>query len=149
MKRNLWPHAIILYFVVFITGVITWVIFAARHQDQLVRPDYYDHEIRFQEQIDRAKGAAAFDPERLLVFEANAQSLVVQLPASPEIQGKIRLYRPSNARLDREISLQLDEAGIQALDLSELESGLWKASLIWKCAGREYFVERALIVKGR
>jgi nitrogen fixation protein FixH len=148
MKRNLWPCAITLYFIVFITGVVTWIVFATRHQDQLVSPDYYEHEMRFQEQIDRAKRGAS-NHENTLSFDANEQSLVVHLSGSSKIAGSIHLYRPSDSRLDRRAELDLNNAGTQTLDLSKLKSGLWRASVTWTAADRDYYLEKTIVVRGQ
>jgi hypothetical protein len=148
MRRNLWPYAITLYFVVFITGVVTWIVFAGRHQDQLVTPDYYEHEMRFQEQIDRARRGVSNQGNNLS-FDANAQTLIVHLSSSTKIAGTIRLYRPADAALDRRVALALNESGIQAVDLSRLQSGLWKASVTWSGSDHDYYLEKTIVLKGR
>jgi len=148
MKRNLWPWAITFYFIVFITGVVTWIAFAARHQDQLVSPDYYEHEMRFQEQIDRAKRGAS-NHESALSFDGDEQSLIIHLSVAGKITGTIRLYRPADARLDRRAALELDDAGAQTVDLSGLESGLWKASVTWNSADHDYYLEKTIVVRGQ
>src|SRR5688572_10145882 len=118
MKRNYWPYAIIGYFVIFITGVVTWVSFAMRHDDQLVRPDYYEHEIKYQNQIDRL--ARTTPGQASVTYEPRTQTVSVQLPSHlkpHEVQGSIHLYRPSDARLDQKFPLALTEAGTQKLDV--------------------------------
>ncbi|MGZ8939585.1 MAG: FixH family protein, partial [Limisphaerales bacterium] len=80
MKRNYWPHAIIAYFVIFITGVATWVTFAMRHNDQLVRTDYYEHEIKYQNQIDRLARTAA--GVAVIQYDRNIQAILVGLPTN-------------------------------------------------------------------
>ena len=148
MKRNPWPYAIILYFVAFISGIVTWVVFATRHQDQLIRPDYYEHEIRYQEQIEKAKRASILDKERVFSFDPGSQLLVVQLSPAPNLAGKVHLYRPSDVALDREKPLKFDANGRAVCDLSDLKGGLWKASLTWSADGQEYFLERTIIARG-
>jgi hypothetical protein len=85
VKRNLWPYAIISYFIIFITGIVTWVSFAMRHEDQLVRPDYYEHEMKYQGQIDRV--ARTDRSTAAITYDRASQSLHLQLP-EPNLQGR-------------------------------------------------------------
>lgn len=149
MKRNFWPYAIVAYFVVFITGIVTWVVFAVHHEDQLVRPDYYEHEIRFQQQIDRVARTSALTSPVQILYHQKEQTISLALPANhtaDSSQGVIRLYRPSDARLDREVKLALDEHGSQTVDVSNLPSGLWKVHLSWTTEGSEYYFDQPLVV---
>jgi hypothetical protein len=139
VKRNLWPYAIISYFIIFITGIVTWVSFAMRHEDQLVRPDYYEHEMKYQGQIDRV--ARTDRSTAAITYDRASQSLHLQLP-EPNLQGTIHLYRPSNARLDQKLPLTTH------IDVSALEPGLWKIRLNWTNSNREYYFEKPIVLYG-
>lgn len=149
MKRNPWPYAIIAYFAVFISGVVVWVSFAMRHEDQLVRPDYYEHEIQYQTQIDRATRTAAIRSEVEINYRHTNQTVVIALPAGAKFakaQGKIHLYRPSDSKLDREFALALDDRHSQTVDVSTLADGFWKVRLNWSAADGEYYAEQPVSV---
>jgi len=137
MKRNLWPYAIITYFIVFITGIVTWVSFAMRHDDQLVRPDYYEHEMKYQDQIDRV--ARTDRSTAAITYDRASQSLHLQLP-NTNVTGTVHLYRPSNARLDQRFPIT------NHIDVSSLEGGLWKVRLNWTDLGREYYLEKPIVL---
>ena len=149
MKRNLWPYAITAYFVLFITGVITWVVFAVHHEDQLVRPDYYEHEMRFQQQIDRAARTAALGSGVQVTYQLAEQTLRLTLPGQETSGGTVRLYRPSDAKLDRSVKLELDARGSQTIDVAGLEPGLWKVRLSWSTDGNEYYFDQPVILAAR
>ena len=138
MKRNLWPYAIVSYFIVFITGIITGVSFAMRHDDQLVRPDYYEHEIKYQDQIDRI--ARTDRSNTTITYDRSSQSLRIQLP-NTNIIGTVHLYRPSNGRLDKKFTLTAEP-----IDVSTLEPGLWKVRLNWILSGHEYYFEKPVVL---
>ena len=146
MKRNFWPYAIISYFVVFVTGIITWVSFAMRHDDQLVRPDYYEHEIKYQDQIDRIARTAR--GKTSITYNRDAQSLFIQLAelADTNLTGSVHLYRPSDARLDQKIPLNPDSNATQTIDVSHFEPGFWKVRLNWKLLGTEYYAEKPIVL---
>lgn len=134
MKRNLWPYAIILYFVVFITAMTVWIIFAVRNDHELVRKDYYEQELKFQSDLDGQSRAASSNVS--VQYDSTRQIITVSLPVS-DAKGSIYFYRPSDAKLDREIALALD-FNSQAVDVRAFEHGLWKLRLVWTADGLEY-----------
>ena len=147
MKRNPWPYAIIAYFVVFITGVVAWVAFATRHQDQLTRPDYYEHEIRYQQHIDKLARTAAIRSAVQIEYHLADQTISLALPPSAErTNGTIQLYRPSDAKLDRTIKLALDEHKTQTISAADLQPGLWKVHLSWSAEGNDYYFDQPLVL---
>ena len=149
MRRNPWPYAIIAYFGVFITGVITLITFAARHDEQLVGADYYEQEIRFQKQIDRVTRTAPLSEKVEVSYNAAAETLQLNVP--PEAGGAkasatIQLYRPSNEKLDRQLNHTLNKEGRHSFPVPNLEAGFWKVRLSWKGEGKEYYLDRPLII---
>ncbi|MBI3869824.1 MAG: FixH family protein [Verrucomicrobia bacterium] len=147
--RNLWPYAIICWFVIFASALAAWTCFAMRQKTDLVGIDYYEQEVRFQRQLDRLNRTAAFRGEVLLQHDASLHEITLQLPAghlSPPPVGQIHFYRPSNAGLDVNVPLVLDAAGHQRLGTSALRGGLWKVRVQWKQAGAEYFFEQLIVV---
>ena len=151
MKKNIWPYAIIAYFALFITGIVTWVSFAMRHDDQLVRPDYYEHEIKYQTQIDRLARTRALSSESVIAYDFADKNIRITLPAEMRgatIGGTIHLYRPSDARLDKKISFSPSIEGVQQISVSDLQGGLWKLRLDWKNGDAEYYIEKSLVLRG-
>jgi hypothetical protein len=151
-KRNPWPIVIISYFVVFITFIVVFVIFAARQRTDLVRQDYYDEEIRFQQQIDRVSRTRPISAEVGVTYDSSRQLITITLPvaqANRQPAGKILLYRPSDARLDRNIRLAVDEKGSQLVDTKKLRAGLWKVRVEWSVDGHEFFFDKSIVVNFR
>ena len=62
--RNPWPIAIVSYFIIFIAFIAWFITFAMRQKMDLVRDDYYDQEIRFQQQIDRVQRTQSISTPR-------------------------------------------------------------------------------------
>jgi nitrogen fixation protein FixH len=147
-QRNLWPAGIIATFVLFIAGTVGLVVLSARNHVELVSPDYYERELRYQEQIASRERTQALPNQARVSYDAAQGSIVIALPAAQALaaQGRIQLYRPSDARLDREVPLALDGNGIQRLDAKQLHSGLWNVRVQWNVAGEEYFLNRSIVV---
>jgi hypothetical protein len=47
-NRNLWPWAIVLTFVLFISGTVSLVVMACSQKVELVSQNYYEQELQFQ-----------------------------------------------------------------------------------------------------
>jgi nitrogen fixation protein FixH len=147
--QNPWPVGLIVFFIVFTTYIIGFVIFASRQKMDLVREDYYDQEIRFQKQIDRAQRSAPVLADANIDYDRAGDLVTVRLPAVKQnnVDGSVSFYRPSDASLDTSVELGLDPAGRQNVSVRALVGGLWKVRVQWKMSGQEYFFERAIVIK--
>ena len=143
--RNLWPFGIIAAFVLFFAGMATVVVIAATHREHLVNDNYYEQELKFQNQIDggsRAKKSGAS-----IVYDSASDSVVITLPAAQLAQkfsGTIELYRPAEPKLDREFLLEPKADGTQRLNVSKLAAGLWLVRVKWVAGGENYFLEQKI-----
>ena len=149
LTRNLWPHAIITWFVIFAAAMAAWVTFAVRQNMDLVSSDYYEQEVRFQQQLDRLNRTAAISRKVILNYEATKQEVTLRLPAGPLAAGtvgQVHFYRPSDAALDFQVPLAVDADGLQRIGTSAVRGGLWKVRVQWNTAGQGYFFEQALVV---
>lgn len=143
-KFNPWPFGIVFAFVVFISGMAAFVVVASRQQDSLVEKNYYESELKFQDQINnaaRAKAAGA------AISRSSEGNVVIQLPVAQlaqKISGAIELYRPSAAKLDQSIVLTPDATGAQIVDVTKLVPGAWGVRVKWNAGGENYFLEQKI-----
>ena len=147
-RRNLWPTAIIGFFVVAVLFLGSFILWAMRQREDLVSADYYEREVRYQGQLDSMNRSRALAAQTVVTFEPAQPAIVITLPPAQTrgATGNIQLYRPSDAGLDRNVPLALDAAGIQRLDAKDLRDGLWKVRVKWNVGGKEYFVDQPVIV---
>ncbi|GGF29523.1 FixH family protein [Echinicola rosea] len=137
-----WGKGIVLFFVVFVTFVFTMVGICMKQDDiHLVTQNYYEEEIKYQEQIEKASNAAMLDQE-VMVFDVGQKELLVDLEKGAK--GTLWLFRPSDARLDQKISLEFDSPKQQTVSLRELKSGYWKVKLAWEVGGKAYYEEKKI-----
>ena len=148
--RNLWPASIVGFFVVAIIFLTAFVVWAMRQREDLVSADYYEREVRYQQQLDSMNRSHALATQVVVTFDPAQQVVVITLPEDKRqgATGQVHLYRPSDARLDRELPLALDVEGMQRLDARELSDGLWKVRVKWIANGQEYFLDQPVIVTG-
>jgi nitrogen fixation protein FixH len=149
-NRNLWPLGILVTFGLFFAGMAGVVVIAATHREHMVNDNYYEQELRYQDQInsvDRTQKSGA-----AMAYDAGAGFVTIKLPAAcvpQQLSGTIQLYRPSEPKLDRIFPLTPDASGTQALDVSKLDAGLWLVRAKWAAGGQDYFLEQKITVHGQ
>lgn len=146
--RSLWPYAIIGWFILFGSAMAVWVAVAVRQNIDLVSADYYEHEIRYQQQIDRQARTQSNSAEARISYDAGQHQLTVALPVTHAAQalGKVAFYRPSDAALDRQAKLFTSPAGEQTFDTRTLRPGLWKIRVQWTFHGEEFFSDQSVTI---
>lgn len=148
-KLHPWPVAIIAYFAVFIAGIVMFTVFAARQKVDLVRTDYRDDEIRFQQHIDRLSRTKPLNAQVTITYDTQREAISLALPsahAGRVTNGRVQLCRPSDASLDQTSQLVLDAGGAQQLDAKKLKAGLWKVRVSWRVDDQEYFFDQSIVV---
>jgi hypothetical protein len=149
-NRNLWPAGIILAFVLFFVGMAGVVVIASTHREHLVNANYYEQELKYQNQIDAA--ARAQKSGAAIVCDAMAGQVVIALPATQlarQLSGTVEFYRPSAPELDREFPLTPMADGTQTINVSRLAAGLWSVRVKWNAGGEDYFLEQKITVAGK
>jgi nitrogen fixation protein FixH len=147
--RNLWPLGIIVTFALFFTGTVGLVVMAFSQKVDLVSPDYYEQEIKFQGRIDRVERTRNAATQGSVAYDAGGKCITVSLPAAQaghEISGRIELYRPSASDLDRSVKLAPDASGVQRVDAAGLSPGLWKVRVSWTVERQDYFLDQKVVV---
>ena len=147
--RNLWPLGIILTLAVFITGTLGLVVMACSQRVDLVSPDYYERELKYQGQIDRVERTHRAASQGSVAYDAAGKCITVSLPAdqvSLAVWGSIELYRPSAAGMDHAVSFKPDAKGIQRLDATGLAPGLWRVRVSWTSEKQNYYFEQKVVL---
>jgi hypothetical protein len=149
-SRNLWPASIIGFFIVAIIFLTSYIVWAMHQREDLVSADYYEQEVRYQSQLDSMNRSQSLASQVVVTFDPAQQAILITLPAAqrPGATGWVHLYRPSDARLDRELPLALNAEGVQCLSAKELSEGLWKVRVKWNSNGQEYYLDQPVIVTG-
>lgn len=149
-SRNLWPLGIVAAFAVFIPATAGLIVLALLHKEELVRPDYYEQEIRYQGQMERLERARGLGGRASVVYDSARGQITIALPAEHALgkaQGRIHLYRPSAAGLDHQFELAPNASGVQTLEAKDLRPGLWKVRVSWSVAAQEYLIDEKIVVR--
>ena len=148
--KNPWPAAIIAFFVIFVASMVGFVIWTTHQREDLVSPDYYAQEIRYQQQIDATKRAQAEGVAPRISYDAAAKRIDVRFPAPAALAaatGTITLYCPSEAALDQKCKLQPDADGTQQIAAATLKPGKWRVKTEWTVGDKSYYAEEAVFVQ--
>ncbi|MBT5927890.1 MAG: hypothetical protein HOH33_14855 [Verrucomicrobia bacterium] len=146
-KIHPWPATIIAYFSIVLCGATTLVVYSIKHKAHLVRTDYYEQEVKYQDQIERINRTHPFLEK--IKAEITQKDLVLRLPdthtSSPDFSGSIWLYRPSNSGLDQRFELKPNPSGVFQQEVENLLDGLWKLKVNWTAQGQEFYYENSMV----
>lgn len=148
---NPWPWALAGCLGLFMVAALGFIVFAVGQEVDLVRPDYYDQEIRYQEQIDRRERTRRLGVGPRLEERLGEGRVLFHLPAAQRgawVTGHLKFYRPSDARLDRQVALRPEAGGWQSIPVDGLAPGLWRVLATWRVEGREYGFDWTLVIPG-
>ncbi|GAB3713571.1 hypothetical protein GCM10027592_52900 [Spirosoma flavus] len=135
-----WGKSIVLVFVLFASFIGIMVFQMCRERIDLVRDDYYQDEIAYQQQIDRALRTAKLSESPQIQINQQRNQLTFTLPSGWE-RGRLVFYRPSDRQLDRTVSLKPNQ---QVVSITDLIDGLWRVKLNWQQGGEEFYYERVI-----
>ncbi|MDF2158630.1 FixH family protein [Algoriphagus sp. CAU 1675] len=137
-----WGKGILLSIIAFVGIILTMVVISVRMEGiELVTENYYEQEIKYQDQIDKQMSTLALDRE-VLVFDASNKTLVLDLPIGAK--GKLNFFRPSDEKLDQEFLLNIMEEKNKTIPVHSLKEGYWKVQLSWTENGTSYYQEKKI-----
>lgn len=144
-----WGHAAVLIPVTIVV-VFTSVLIRSMADDkktELVTDDYYAKEIQFQDQLDRVKQALAFKTD--FTWTKQGDFWVLGLKGDfkySDVKGVVTVFRPSDASLDFDIPIQLNEESIQLIPASKFKKGKYQIQVKWTIDGKECYLEKNVFV---
>lgn len=144
MKIN-WGTGIVIAFVLFISFIMYFVvnmIVNDKYDHDLVTENYYQEELKHQEEIDKLKNAKVL--EHNVSWEKTENGLEIKFPenlVANKITGKVFLYRPSNQKLDSETTISLSD-NIMLIPKQKLLDGRWNIIVDWQYNGVSYLYKQ-------
>lgn len=139
-----WGIKIILSFVIFAAGIIIMVAISISKSTDLVSENYYEQEIKYQDQIDLLKNSREIEKIISLTYADNL--ITIKSAGKKGLKGEMHFYRTSNAAKDFKIDFSPDEKGMQTLTASNLDKGLWKVKMSLKDSSSKFFVEKSIFI---
>lgn len=148
-KNKSWPVSIIIIYSVFAAGLLGFWYFSSFNRVELVTDRYYEKDLIYEAQITRIRNTKALEQKPAFMIDRKTGVLVLEMPSffvSENLRGKIKLFRPSQAQLDRSINLLCDDENKQAISIANMPAGKWRFQLTWSDGQKEYYWEEILII---
>lgn len=134
---------IVVAFVLFAVFIGTLVTVCFKQDISLVSKNYYKDELGYQDQIVRINNANRLAKKPTIVKGGNSLQVTFDTNLTVD-NGELKLFCPSDPEMDKAFALSLDSGNGQSFDISSVKSGMYKAKLLWRMDGKEYFVEEVI-----
>ena len=146
-KRRIhpWPLAIIMSLLVFMSGIVYAVTLMMGKEVPMVAENYYEEELRYQEQIDIEQRTLSTNRIPKLVRQEDGQTLLIQFSENSNIEmdaGTISFERPANPVHDFTVPVNPDATGKQLVSMGDAKPGLYLVRISWKEDGVDYYHEK-------
>jgi hypothetical protein len=144
-----WGKGIALTYILFVVLTLIFVVFSMTKNVDLVSPDYYEKEIKYQEQINNKTNTNNLI-EKPIIDTSKVNNVRIIFPRSMNlsaVSGDINFYRPDDSKKDFKLPVKLDTSGVMDLDLSGYEKGKWKIQLNWTLNDKYYYDEKYILIK--
>ena len=143
-----WGHKILILYSGFVIMTLVMVFMAYRHDVPLVSDDYYERELKYQDEIDMLTNAGELTSPIRVEYRAGSHLLVIHYPAenTGRITGKIEFMRPSDPKQDTRFQIEVNDQHTQEISTSSMVKGLWNLKVYWENAGTKYLEQQDLIL---
>ena len=135
---------IVVSFVLFALFIGTLVTLCVREDISLVSKDYYKEELDYQAQIKRLNNTEQLQQKPTIQFVDHVGLKVVWNEKTKIEKGELKLFCPSNSKLDKQFSLLTTNE--QLFELTSLKKGMYRIKLLWTEEGQEYYYEEEIFV---
>ena len=138
-----WGKWIVLSFVLFAAFIGVLVTVCVRQEVNLVSKNYYTEELAYQQQIERINNASHLSEKpRIKIVD---HMIEIQFDEFNTLEkGELKLFRPSDVRLDKQFALQSSVGTTQQFDARELTTGMYRLKMQWSMKGKEYYIEETI-----
>lgn len=142
-----WGMKTMLVFGLFVAGMLFMVFKSAKQDMDLVAPDYYEQELKYQEVIDAAQHANAL--EGRVICKVKEGFIEVSFPAEmvgKEMQGQVWLYCIADKKRDLKENMATKE-GVFRIPIESKHAGLYEVKVNWMAEGVTYYHEEKLFIQ--
>ncbi|AFK01518.1 FixH family protein [Emticicia oligotrophica DSM 17448] len=141
-----WGKSIAIVYLGFV-GFMGFLVWNCLQQDDihLVSKDYYQKELDYQENIDKMNNTNQLSSDLKLNYQTDKQLISLDFPKeSLGANGEVNFYRPSDARKDFAVKLNILQSEQQTIPVNKLERGLWVVKVSWNKEGKGYYKEEKI-----
>lgn len=144
LKKFNWGWGIALTYTSFAVFILFMVYKSSLKTVELVTPDYYAKELKYQERIDQI--ANTKNLQTPLKWEVNGREVLLTFPeeASTNASAKILFYKPNSSQKDVMVECKADTDGKSIVASEKLESGMYQMQIEWQAGNISYYNESTI-----
>ena len=142
--KSFWGKGIAAAYIIFVIVTLIMVFTMMRKDVDLVSTNYYEKEIKYQDQINKVNNTVKLAEG--LKYEISDGKIVFAFPKIGTVSGEMIFYRPSDSKKDFKVQINPDKDNKQIVDASAFARGYWKVKIEWKSGGVEYYNEEQIII---
>ena len=146
MKLN-WGKSIFLFFVIFISLAIVFIVFAYKHRNDLVTSDYYEKGADYTRQIEINKRSFIYT-DRIKIRKTE-ESLILILSPQLTINSDslfLHFYSPADKKKDYKVAFP-NVSDSLFVEQSNLEHGRYILKISWQMNRQSYYLEKDLFIE--
>lgn len=142
-----WGHKLMLVFLVFV-GMMSYLVYrCVKTNYDLVSTEYYKEELSYQQVIDGASRANQLGNKPGI--SQSGHEIILQLPnemKNTSVKGTAWFYYAPDAKRDRQITLNTNAAGKQAINSGQFFPGSYTVKIKWESKGQQYYSEEFVTI---
>ena len=144
MKFN-WGTGIAVFYLLFMVVLLTAVFKSRSYDHSLVVPNYYEEDLKYQEQYDKLANTLALDTP--LEINQEESKVRISFPSGMDaITGEVWLFRPSNAKADIRLPIQLGSDNVMEISTKTMIQGRWKMKIDWQAGSQQFYKEQTIVL---
>ncbi|TLX77572.1 hypothetical protein E9993_02720 [Labilibacter sediminis] len=133
-----WGHGIIVFFIIFLTWIIGFVIFTLGENNDLVTKDYYRQGAEYSLQMNINKRSKLYKDS--ISISNNNNKVQLDFASSlcqNNLEKLVYFYRPSGKRDDLKVLVQAGST-TATINKEQLKKGRYKVSVKWEMDNKKY-----------
>jgi hypothetical protein len=142
-----WGKGIFITYTLFLVMILAMVTYLSSMDVNLVTEDYYEKELKHQEQIN--KEARTKELAEKLEISVQQDLVNFKFPSlfKPyEVSGLIQFYRPSDSMMDFSVAIKLENSLEQIISTTGIQKGYWRIKVDWSAADSDYYNEKLVVI---
>jgi hypothetical protein len=140
-----WGTKIAFLYLAFASMIGVMVYKSATQTVDLVAPNYYEQELKYQDKIDGINNLNTVS--NALIIESKDGSIAFDfLKELGTPEGNILFFKPDNASADFDTKISVDQEGRQIIKTNEISKGNYLVKIDWKIGDKKYFKEERISI---
>jgi len=142
-----WGKGIFITYALFFVIILSVVVYMSSIDVNLVTENYYDQELKHQDQIDKVARTNQLSEKMEISVIQNLINLKFPSLFRPyEISGFVQFYRPSDSKQDFSVNIELSDSLEQTISTASIQKGYWRIKVDWSVDEQDYFNEKLVMI---